>query len=142
MGEFPSKENQFKPGQSGNPAGKPKGTKNYSTRLRERLETILKLDGVFTDEQIEQTLGDHINDQFIKNCLEGKQSSIDSLYDRLEGKPKSGDAPDPDANVGGVLAVPNAQGLTSEEWEKQYAEHNAKIAEKVNEKSKERVVRV
>jgi len=35
MGEFPNKETQFKPGQSGNPAGLPKGTKQLSTWIQE-----------------------------------------------------------------------------------------------------------
>jgi hypothetical protein len=33
----PPKENQFKPGQSGNPNGRPKGRKNLSTDLREEM---------------------------------------------------------------------------------------------------------
>jgi len=32
---FPNKDTQFKPGESGNPKGKPKGTKNLSTIIRE-----------------------------------------------------------------------------------------------------------
>ncbi len=34
----PPKKNQFKPGQSGNPKGRPKGLKNLSTDLKEELE--------------------------------------------------------------------------------------------------------
>lgn len=35
---FPNKDTQFKPGQSGNPAGKPKGRKSLSTMVRDLLE--------------------------------------------------------------------------------------------------------
>lgn len=35
------KETQFKPGESGNPAGKPKGTIDYAKRVRARLEEAL-----------------------------------------------------------------------------------------------------
>lgn len=46
MGEFPNKDTQFQPGQSGNPAGAKKGTKHLSTWIQEILndenfETIL-----------------------------------------------------------------------------------------------------
>lgn len=34
---FPNKDTQFQPGQSGNPAGKPKGTKHLSTHIQEML---------------------------------------------------------------------------------------------------------
>lgn len=35
----PPKQTQFKPGQSGNPLGRPKGTKNFKTDLEEELQT-------------------------------------------------------------------------------------------------------
>lgn len=34
---FPNPETQFQPGESGNPAGKPKGTKHLSTHIQEML---------------------------------------------------------------------------------------------------------
>jgi hypothetical protein len=34
---FPNPDTQFKPGESGNPAGKPKGTKHLSTHIQEML---------------------------------------------------------------------------------------------------------
>jgi len=42
----PPKHTQFKPGKSGNPRGRPKGTKNLATDLREELgETVLVREG-------------------------------------------------------------------------------------------------
>lgn len=42
----PPKHTQFKPGQSGNPAGRPKGTKNLATDLAEELsQQIVVLEG-------------------------------------------------------------------------------------------------
>ncbi len=42
----PPKRNQFKPGQSGNPRGRPKGTKNLKTDLVEELaETVVVREG-------------------------------------------------------------------------------------------------
>lgn len=38
MGEFPSTEHQFQPGQSGNPAGKAPGTRSLSTIVKDLLE--------------------------------------------------------------------------------------------------------
>lgn len=37
---FPNDETQFKPGQSGNPAGKPKGVKHLSTIIQELVDDI------------------------------------------------------------------------------------------------------
>lgn len=51
---FPHDGKKFKPGESGNPAGKPKGTKHLSTRIQEMLgdpkftDKLRKIDG-FSD---------------------------------------------------------------------------------------------
>ncbi len=39
----PPKHTQFKPGQSGNPAGRPKGTKNLKTDLEEELRELITI---------------------------------------------------------------------------------------------------
>lgn len=42
----PPKEHQFKPGQSGNPKGNPKGTKYFKTRMAAFLEKNIKYKGL------------------------------------------------------------------------------------------------
>jgi hypothetical protein len=39
----PPGNTQFRPGQSGNPAGRPKGTRNFKTELRATLQTPVKI---------------------------------------------------------------------------------------------------
>ena len=51
----PPKSTQFKPGQSGNPAGRPKGAKNLATDLREELdEKIIVTEGGQSQEFTKQ----------------------------------------------------------------------------------------
>lgn len=44
---FPNTDTQFKPGESGNPAGKPKGTKHLSTHIQDLLD-----DEAFSPEKV------------------------------------------------------------------------------------------
>jgi hypothetical protein len=39
----PPKHSQFKPGQSGNPKGRPKGTKNFKTEILDKLNSPIKV---------------------------------------------------------------------------------------------------
>jgi len=39
----PPRASRFRPGQSGNPAGRPKGTRNFKTDLKATLETLVKV---------------------------------------------------------------------------------------------------
>ena len=62
----------YKPGQSGNPAGIPKGYKRFSTILKERIAEGKDLEDVA--------------DVLIKKAKKGDTQCIALLYDRLYGK--------------------------------------------------------
>lgn len=66
----PPLEGRFKPGQSGNPAGRPKGTRNFQTLVRKCL-----------DDEVEVSLGNR----------KQKMSLMEALLRRLLAKAMSGD---------------------------------------------------
>lgn len=72
----------FEPGESGNPAGRPKGTKNLSTILREMLELEIEEDGVKITQK------DAIIKKLIKQSTAGNLRAIQEVFDRTEGKAK------------------------------------------------------
>ena len=67
----------YKPGQSGNPNGKPKGTKNRSTILREILE-LEASDGKTYEYKIDKAL--------IDKALDGDIPAIKEIKDSVHGK--------------------------------------------------------
>lgn len=89
----------FKPGQSGNPKGKPKGAKNVSTILREMLQNLapdLVVDKDFI-KQFCKTLKGKARKQITnadaqaarilyEALVNGEQWAIKELLDRTEGK--------------------------------------------------------
>lgn len=78
----PPEETKFKPGESGNPAGKPKGTRNLSTILKEFLEEEIDQDGS------KIVLKDAIVRKLIKKANSGNLRAIQEIFDRTEGKAK------------------------------------------------------
>jgi hypothetical protein len=78
----------FKPGQSGNPKGRPKGTQNISTRLRRLLDVTENLSNPITEEVEGFSVLEQIDMKLILKAREGDLASIKEVYDRLEGKPK------------------------------------------------------
>jgi uncharacterized protein DUF5681 len=48
----PPREHQFRPGQSGNPSGRPKGTRNFRSELREELSEVVTVRDGDRDIQI------------------------------------------------------------------------------------------
>lgn len=96
---FPNPDTQFKPGQSGNPAGLPKGTKWLKTRLRELLES--------------GGLGDRVLEALIKKAQDGDVQAIREILDRIDGKV----AQEVDQNVSGGI---NIRFEEPEEYKKLY----------------------
>jgi hypothetical protein len=71
----------FKKGQSGNPAGRPKGTENFSTKFRRFIEKVADQNDI-TPEEVEQQLlavG-------YKNAKDGNYKFWKDLHDRVYGQ--------------------------------------------------------
>jgi len=81
-----SPQTRFKKGESGNPAGRPKGSRNYRTLFREAYMAIAKDLKLGKDPDI---LLVEILKRGIKEALKGNYSFYKDILDRLYGKPKS-----------------------------------------------------
>jgi hypothetical protein len=96
-----AKKYQFKPGESGNPNGTPKGER-LSTQIRRLLSEV----GAKGTKGKEYTNGELIMKALLKKARYGDARSIEILFDRLEGKPKSGllnvDEDDDDTGISSI----------------------------------------
>lgn len=77
----------WKPGQSGNPAGRPKGIPNSKTRLRRLLDLSQNIKNPVTGEIESFTVMEQIDMKLIQKARTGDLAAIRELLDRLEGKP-------------------------------------------------------
>ena len=92
---MPKEETQFKPGQSGNPSGKPKEAKDVKATYKEllsadKIEMIITINGAKKHVNIDtggNTLRDAICALDMARALAGKDKAIDRILDRTEGKP-------------------------------------------------------
>lgn len=79
---------QFKKGQSGNPSGRKKGSKNLTTILRAMLEEEIDYKDPFTKKKVKGKIKNVLNLRLIHNAIaRGNDRSIEHIYDRIEGKP-------------------------------------------------------
>ena len=84
----PPKHSKFKPGQSGNPAGRPKGIPNTATRLKRFLDlTVKNINPVNGQEEI-FTVAEEMDLAIIAKARKGDTKAYNALIDRLEGKPQ------------------------------------------------------
>lgn len=74
-------DTRFKPGQSGNPAGRPKGSKNFETDFDEAVEEIAKESGITRSEARKLLLK-----VAFKNAKEGNYSFYKDIHDRIYGQ--------------------------------------------------------
>jgi uncharacterized protein DUF5681 len=78
----PPKAHQFKPGQSGNPRGRPKGAKNTDTIISDLLQKKLVLREGGGARKI--TIHEAIIRKFVENALNGNSKSATFILDRHE----------------------------------------------------------
>jgi hypothetical protein len=82
----PNIKPRWKKGESGNPAGRPKGSRNYRTLFREAYKHIAKDLRLGKDPD---ALLVEILKRGIKEALRGNYNFYKDIMDRLYGKPKS-----------------------------------------------------
>ena len=76
-----NKATQFKPGESGNPDGRPKKGNSWKDVLDEAMGQTHKVGGE------EKTLKQIISDVLSKKALKGDLKAIEMIMNRLDGKP-------------------------------------------------------
>ena len=78
----------WQPGQSGNPKGRPKGSKSYTTLLKELAKTYMakKFTHPFTGEETKITGAELAAFKLIENIEKGQLPSIQEFAERIEGK--------------------------------------------------------
>ena len=125
----PPKDKQFKKGQSGNPKGRPKGSKNFSTNLREVLNS--KVDITHGGKKKSTTTQDVALRTLKKNALTGNQRSLEKFLDLAE---RYGEQAEAQAEERKLSA--NEQAILDEFLDRQKAdwEHERKAAEDAADK--------
>ena len=73
----PPREHQFRPGQSGNPSGRPKGARNFRSELREELSEVVTVrDG---DREIEVSKQRALIKSVVAAAIDGNQRAAASV---------------------------------------------------------------
>jgi len=84
---IPNQEkNQWRPGQSGNPSGREKGSKNRSTILKKWIESDCSITDPTTGNEIAGSIEDKIALALIGKALTGDVAAIREVYDSIYGK--------------------------------------------------------
>lgn len=76
----------YKKGQTGNKKGRPKGSRNLSTMLKEFVETSFEAVDPFTNEKSEKTMGEWLCLNLVVNAIKGNIRAAKIVFDRIEGK--------------------------------------------------------
>lgn len=79
----------FKPGQSGNPKGRPKGSVSVTKFMKELLDTKISIPKTqFTSEGERIPASKALAIRIVTGAIKGDNSKIRELLDRVEGKTK------------------------------------------------------
>lgn len=109
-------EHAFKPGQSGNPAGKPKGSRSFKTVIAEVLELTAQSKDLDADEaalfaKLKAILGrepayrEMMAFRQVAKAIAGDTQAFNAVADREEGKPVQAVALDAEIDHSGKITV-------------------------------------
>lgn len=79
---------QFKKNQSGNPKGRPKGSKSLTTQLKKMLAAKIKNYDPITDGDVTQSIADHLINVLLSKALNGEDKAIMEILNRSDGPVK------------------------------------------------------
>src|SRR5713226_9946626 len=78
----PPKHSQFKKGQSGNPRGRPRGSKTFNTRLREAADEKVLI--IENGKRRKVALDEVAIKRFVRQCAQGDYRSTRDLFGYLQ----------------------------------------------------------
>jgi hypothetical protein len=104
------KGKEFKPGQSGNPAGRPPGIPNAKTRYRRLLELTTKATNPITKEQEDFTQLELMDMAIFNKALKGDLAAYKEIMDRTEGRATQPVNVDGDVNI--AITAPILGGIS------------------------------
>jgi hypothetical protein len=93
---FPNRETMLKPGQSGNPAGRPRNLLGEALRSR--------LDGLAPDGR---PMADHLAEALLQLALQGDIGAFKVILDRVDGKVVAASPIDPEPTTIQVIYLPD-----------------------------------
>ncbi len=86
----PPEETRWKEGESGNPAGKPKGTLSFKTIIKRWMEAKMDEVDPETGETVKMTLADIITLKQFQKAKKGDTRAYEVLKNHIEALPKQG----------------------------------------------------
>lgn len=86
----PPKDKEFKPGVSGNPAGKPVGTLSFKTIIKKWMAVEMDETDPETGQKKKMTLADIITLRQFQKAKRGDSRSFELLKNHIESLPKQG----------------------------------------------------
>lgn len=88
----PPRHTRFKPGQSGNPKGRPKGSKNLATELQQQLRKMVTI--TVDGKPKRMTVQEVIARRLANDSMKGTTKAIELLIKLASAKPDEGAAKD------------------------------------------------
>lgn len=80
-------EPRWQPGESGNPAGRPKGSRNRATVMREWLALTIRTTNPLTGHKEKLSIEEVITLSMVRKAVEGSTPAYVALMDSAYGKP-------------------------------------------------------